>query len=35
MDGLHALDDPLPGVLNALTVAKQIVTRAPRARSDV
>ena len=35
MDGLHALDDPAPGLLNAWTVAKQIVTRAPRARADV
>ncbi len=35
MDGLHALDDPLPGLLNAATVVKQVVTRAPRARADV
>jgi predicted ATP-grasp superfamily ATP-dependent carboligase len=35
MDGLHALDDPLPGLLNAGAVVKQIVTRAPRARADV
>jgi predicted ATP-grasp superfamily ATP-dependent carboligase len=35
MDGLHALDDPLPGLLNAGTVVKQVVTRAPRARADV
>jgi predicted ATP-grasp superfamily ATP-dependent carboligase len=35
MDGLHAVDDPLPGLLNAATVAKQILTRAPRARADV
>jgi predicted ATP-grasp superfamily ATP-dependent carboligase len=35
MDGLHALDDPLPGVLNARAVVKQVVTRAPRARADV
>ena len=35
MDGLHALDDPLPGLLNAATVVRQIVTRAPRARADV
>jgi hypothetical protein len=35
MDGLHALDDPVPGLRNALTVAKQVVTRAPRARVDV
>jgi D-aspartate ligase len=35
MDGLHALDDPLPGLLNAATVARQILTRAPRARADV
>jgi predicted ATP-grasp superfamily ATP-dependent carboligase len=35
MDGLHALDDPLPGLLNAGTVAAQILSRAPRARADV
>ena len=35
MDGLHALDDPLPGLLNAGTVARQILTRAPRQRTDV
>jgi D-aspartate ligase len=35
MDGLHALDDPLPGLLNAGAVAKQVLTRAPRARADV
>ncbi len=35
MDGLHAVDDPLPGLLNAGTVARQILTRAPRARTDV
>jgi D-aspartate ligase len=35
MDGLHALDDPVPGLLNVWTVARQIVTRAPRARADV
>jgi predicted ATP-grasp superfamily ATP-dependent carboligase len=35
MDGLHALDDPLPGLLNASTVVRQVVTRAPRARADV
>ncbi len=35
MDGLHAVDDPLPGLLNAATVLRQIVTRAPRARADV
>jgi predicted ATP-grasp superfamily ATP-dependent carboligase len=35
MDGLHACDDPLPGLLNAGTVIRQIVTRAPRARADV
>ena len=34
-DGLHALDDPVPGLLNAGTVAGQVVTRAPRARADV
>ena len=35
MDGLHAADDPLPGLLNAGTVAAQILTRAPRKRTDV
>jgi predicted ATP-grasp superfamily ATP-dependent carboligase len=35
MDGLHALDDPLPGLLNAGTAAWQVLTRAPRAREDV
>ena len=35
MDGLHAVDDPLPGLLNAGTVAKQVLTRAPRKRTDV
>jgi predicted ATP-grasp superfamily ATP-dependent carboligase len=35
MDGLHAADDPLPGLLNAGTVATQILTRAPRKRTDV
>ena len=35
IDGLHSLRDPLPGLLNALTVTKQVVTRAPRARADV
>lgn len=34
-DGLHALDDPLPGLLNAGTVARQVLTRTPRARVDV
>jgi predicted ATP-grasp superfamily ATP-dependent carboligase len=34
-DGLHAVDDPLPGLLNAGAVAKQVLTRAPRARADV
>ncbi|NLE23606.1 MAG: hypothetical protein GX624_12635 [Actinobacteria bacterium] len=35
MDGLHAIDDPLPGLLNAGAVLRQVVTRAPRARADV
>lgn len=35
MDGLHALDDPVPGLLNAGAVIKQIVTRAPSVRVDV
>ena len=34
-DGLHSLADPVPGLLNAWTVGRQIVTRAPRARADV
>ncbi len=35
MDGLHAFDDPLPGLLNAGTAVKQVLTRAPRSREDV
>ena len=35
IDGLHSLHDPLPGLLNAGTVARQVVTRQPRARADV
>ena len=35
VDGLHSLADPVPGLLNAWTVAKQVATRAPRARADV
>ena len=35
MDGLHAIDDPVPGLLNAGTVARQVLTRAPRKRADV
>jgi hypothetical protein len=35
MDGLHSTADPVPGLLNAWTVAKQALTRAPRARVDV
>ena len=35
IDGLHALDDPLPGLLNAAAVVKQVATRAPRARADI
>jgi predicted ATP-grasp superfamily ATP-dependent carboligase len=35
MDGLHALDDPLPGLLNAGTAARQALTGAPRSREDV
>jgi D-aspartate ligase len=35
VDGLHSLADPVPGLLNACTVAKQVATRAPRARADV
>jgi len=35
MDGLHALDDPAPGMLDAYRVVRQVVTRQPRARADV
>lgn len=35
VDGLHSLHDPLPGLLNAGAVAKQIVSRRPRARVEV
>lgn len=35
MDGLHSLSDPVPGVLNACRVVRQVVTRQPRARADV
>lgn len=35
MDGLHSLTDPVPGALNAYRVARQVVTRQPRARADV
>jgi len=35
VDGLHSLADPVPGLLNAWTVTKQVVTRAPRVRADV
>ena len=35
IDGLHSLSDPLPGLLNAYAVARQVVTRQPRARADV
>ena len=35
MDGLHSLTDPLPGAVNAYRVARQAVTRQPRARADV
>jgi predicted ATP-grasp superfamily ATP-dependent carboligase len=34
-DGLHSAADPLPGLLNAYRVARQVVTRQPRARADV
>ena len=34
-DGLHALRDPVPGLLNAGAVVKQVVTRRPRARAEV
>ncbi|MEI6726613.1 MAG: hypothetical protein WCN81_10395 [Actinomycetes bacterium] len=35
VDGLHSLRDPLPGMINAYRVARQVVTRQPRARVDV
>lgn len=35
VDGLHALRDPLPGLLNARAVVRQVVTRQPRARAEV
>ena len=35
IDGLHSLRDPLPGLLNAGTVARQVITGQPRARADV
>jgi len=35
MDGLHSLTDPVPGAVNAYRVARQAVTRQPRARADV
>ena len=35
MDGLHSLTDPVPGALNAYRVARQALTRQPRARADV
>jgi D-aspartate ligase len=35
MDGLHALDDPLPGLLNLGTVAMQALRRTPSSRVDV
>jgi D-aspartate ligase len=35
MDGLHALDDPLPGLMNAGAVTKQVLTGASTVRVDV
>ncbi len=35
VDGLHSLKDPVPGVVNAYRVARQVVTREPSARADV
>jgi D-aspartate ligase len=35
VDGLHSLTDPVPGAVNAYRVARQAVTRQPRARTDV
>jgi D-aspartate ligase len=35
MDGIHSLADPVPGVVDAYRIARQTVTRQPRARVDV
>jgi predicted ATP-grasp superfamily ATP-dependent carboligase len=35
VDGLHSLRDPLPGLLNAAVVVRQVVSRRPRARVEV
>jgi len=35
MDGLHALDDPVPGLLNLGMIVKQVLTQAPSTRVDV
>jgi D-aspartate ligase len=35
VDGLHAIGDPVPGLLNVCSVVRQVVTRRPRARADV
>ena len=35
IDGLHSLRDPLPGLLNVGTVARQVITGQSRARADV
>ncbi len=35
VDGLHALSDPVPGLLNAYRVVRQVVTREQRARVEV
>ena len=35
VDGLHALDDPLPGLLNLGAVAKQALRGTPSTRVDV
>ena len=35
VDGIHSLTDPVPGAVNACRIARQAVTRRPRAREDV
>ena len=35
IDGLHSFRDPLPGLLNAGAVVRQVATRRPRARAEV
>ncbi len=35
VDGLHSVHDPLPGLLNAAAVVKQVATRQSRSRGEV